>query len=922
MKAHCHGPVLLLLLALPKMLSLASNLQFSGEDGASLVVTAAATAPSARCVAVATGDRVVSLIELPTGVKRDKFVTRPGDKVGGHFRDPLVGENRPKFQSVTIHQSTTRSMHAGSKDVLCCWTRILSRLGAPCGGPERRHCLCLQGEARVVQLYLTDNAHSQSTRENTNSFVHGMQLGLEWGDKKSICNKFPIDAAVSCVAWPSALPEQLVVGDASGRVRIGNTRTNRELTLYSTESYVVSLSASADGTAFVSGHADGTLFRCEFQQPADRAAREWLPVKQQRIATHGCSPQGLAWAAGAIVAAGCDGRVVFYHATRGGALAAFDSSSGSGSGGATKNGAAGGGSNGGNLPAPRRVVAKALTAVSASPSGGGQLVAVGGRDVVLLYSASSSSASAADQQQQQQQLQSPTAADSPSWTQALDATRDGLLSAVTALAWSPDGSQLFVGTSAGGAALFNVCWKRATLGSGSSVSSTGPRSECVWLSPSHAVISAAAWSQFPLTLRSGAAGEIRSVALHDGRFVSARTSSSIIVGDCQTGLCSEVDWSGNSTTATTAAATASAESLVRFIFDTDVALISADGALLVVEFGTNTPIARVRCDVRSKHTVSLRLAPRREGEQRRTGRVAFAADAHTVRVLELPSGAALASLRVVAPGGSRGCGAAAASIDWIELNDSASACLVRDTRQCLSFVRVPGAKLSSSSATTASAMSTGGDEARDGNEASGSGGRSLQQQQQQQQQRSSSSSSSTPLLPDCTFAQWVPGTEAVVAQQAGDGPVFVWYNPPDAAAAASTRSSSSAGSGGDALALADSISVLGEVTEVTIDTPAAAAAAVAAAGKQGSGSSGGPVLVVTADGGATTTLVPLDAAKLRFCKLLLLCSRIDVYKYARSIVLTTSYMCRALICISLLKRVLHSLAICNVFQRLALEPGT
>lgn len=28
------------------------------------------------------------------------------------------------------------------------------------------------------------------------------RIGLEWGDKKSICNKFPQTNAVTCVAWP------------------------------------------------------------------------------------------------------------------------------------------------------------------------------------------------------------------------------------------------------------------------------------------------------------------------------------------------------------------------------------------------------------------------------------------------------------------------------------------------------------------------------------------------------------------------------------------------------------------------------------------------------------------------------------------------------------------------------------------------
>ena len=51
----------------------------------------------------------------------------------------------------------------------------------------------------------------------------------------------------------------MVFGLAEGRVRIGNCRSNKAQTMYSTDSYVTSLASSPDGTAVISwGVHNGT----------------------------------------------------------------------------------------------------------------------------------------------------------------------------------------------------------------------------------------------------------------------------------------------------------------------------------------------------------------------------------------------------------------------------------------------------------------------------------------------------------------------------------------------------------------------------------------------------------------------------------------------------------------------------------------
>ena len=55
------------------------------------------------------------------------------------------------------------------------------------------------------------------------------KIGTEWGEKKSICNKFPVSSSVTCMVWPKERPNDLVFGLAEGKVRNGVLRSNKFL---------------------------------------------------------------------------------------------------------------------------------------------------------------------------------------------------------------------------------------------------------------------------------------------------------------------------------------------------------------------------------------------------------------------------------------------------------------------------------------------------------------------------------------------------------------------------------------------------------------------------------------------------------------------------------------------------------------------
>ena len=60
-------------------------------------------------------------------------------------------------------------------------------------------------------------------------------------DKKSIVNKFQMTSACTCMVW---LPgDQIVYGQADGKVRVANPKTNKSSQVYGGSSYVVSIAS-------------------------------------------------------------------------------------------------------------------------------------------------------------------------------------------------------------------------------------------------------------------------------------------------------------------------------------------------------------------------------------------------------------------------------------------------------------------------------------------------------------------------------------------------------------------------------------------------------------------------------------------------------------------------------------------------------
>jgi len=306
------------------------------SDGAQIKVTALCWSPNGKKLAVCTSDRVVLMFD-DEGNRKDKFLTKPVDK--------------------------------GPKNYI------------------------------VRQMSFSPQSDKLAIAQSDN-IVFVYKLGSEWGDKKSICNKFQHSSSITSLVWPLKRTNELVYGLAEGKVKIGQMKTHKPATLYQTESYVTAVSCNPQGNAVVSAHLDGSIYTFWFES-AERGAHI--------IARHPCVPFSLAWGQ-SIVVAGNDCQVIFYDED-GGEEHTFDHA---------------------DKPECRE-----FTCAVTNPTG--DTVVLGNFNALYVYSRNK---------------------DTMGWEEKSTCRVENMYS-VTALSWKSDGDKLAVGTVCGVVDLYDICVKRA-----------------------------------------------------------------------------------------------------------------------------------------------------------------------------------------------------------------------------------------------------------------------------------------------------------------------------------------------------------------------------------------------------------------------------------------------------------------------------
>ncbi|XP_066969064.1 intraflagellar transport protein 172 homolog [Macrobrachium rosenbergii] len=538
-------------------------------------ITALAWSPNNVKLAVSTAERVILLFD-ENGERRDKFSTKPADA--------KYGKKSYLVKAIAFSPDSTK-----------------------------------------IAIGQTDN------------IIYVYKIGEEWGEKKVICNKFVQSSQVTCLIWPMEGP--IVYGLLEGKVRAANVKNNKSQTLYQTDSYVVSLTPNLRGTAFLAGHADGSVVR--FYVADDSYAEP-----QGKIISHPVPPYALSWTNSNIVIAGCDKRVVMYAKT-GKMQQQFDYS--------------------------REASEREFTTAACSPSG--QALVVGSYDRLRIFDFNTSRGM---------------------WEEKGTREFEGFYT-ITALAWKKDGSRIVCGTLCGAVELFDSVLRRSVWKN---------KWEMTYVGPSQVLVKPLAGSgpfgSRGVILRSQYGFEIHDVRIMGkDRYLVARTTETLLLGDLHKNLLSEVHWGAEPGTE-------------KFYFDNEnVCLIFNAGELSLVEYGNNDILGSVRTEFMNPHLISVRLNERRQRGIDDNKKMAYLLDLKTVCLVDLIFGVTLGQITH----DSR--------IDWLELNETSSHLLFRDKRQRLTLVNV-----------------------------------SILQK--------------TTVLNYCTFVQWVPGSDVVVAQSREQ--MCVWYN--------------------------------------------------------------------------------------------------------------------------------------------------
>lgn len=269
------------------------------------------------------------------------------------------------------------------------------------------------------------------------------------------------------------------------------------------------------------------------------------------------------------------------------------------------------------------------------------------------------------------------------WEEAAPVDVPQILS-VTALTWAPDGSRIGVGSAAGTVAFFDAALRRYTYKG---------RFDLTYVSASQVNVKDIE-SNSTVSVSSIYNAEIEKINIFQDKYVVARTSDTLIVGDLSSAKTAEVPWSGSGNE--------------KFYFEHDrVAMVVNAGELSLLEYGTNDILGSVRTEHVNPHLLSVVVS----GDVKF---VAYLIDTHTLQVVDLAAGGLVAATI-----------AHDTKIDWLELSSKGTSLLFRDKRRQLSLVDVE------------------------------SGVRST-------------------LLAYCSYVQWVPDSDVVVAQNRGS--LCIWYS--------------------------------------------------------------------------------------------------------------------------------------------------
>ncbi|XP_019698256.2 intraflagellar transport protein 172 homolog [Harpegnathos saltator] len=388
----------------------------------------------------------------------------------------------------------------------------------------------------------------------------------------------------------------IIIGLADGKVRAALVKSQKAQTLYTSDAMTIALASNVRGSGFLSSHADGSIIRYYI-------AEDGGAEPSGRVCVHGVPAYALAWPQSHILAGGCDKRLTLYD-PYGKPVKNFDFS--------------------------RDPQEREITVACCSPSG--QSIAVGSYDKVRVLD----------------------------WTPRRGIWEETNVRAlpnfytITALAWRRDGSKLVIGGLCGGVEQFETILRRTVVRGSHEVAYVGPSQVVIRPLNDSSHRSIVVRSQTGLEI-----DDVRILGRTDNNVV-ARTARTLLIGDIELGLISEIPWEDRP------------NGSEKFFFEYPVVcLIFCSGELTIVEYGQNEALGSVRTEAVNPHVVSVRVNERPSAGAGDNKKLAYLLDPKTVRVIDLLSGGTISMI------------VHDARIDWLELSEAGHRLLSRDKKSRL-----------------------------------------------------------------------------------------------------------------------------------------------------------------------------------------------------------------------------------------------
>ena len=183
------------------------------------------------------------------------------------------------------------------------------------------------------------------------------------------------------------------------------------------------------------------------------------------------------------------------------------------------------------------------------------------------------------------------------------------------------------------------------------------RFEMTYVGPSQVLVKPLTKGARGVILKSIYGYEIEDVRIMGGdSFLVAKTTETLLLGDLQRNLLSEIPW-------------ANSGGNEKYYFENaNVCMIFNAGELSLVEYGKNEILGSVRTEFMNPHLISVRINERKVRGAEEVKRLAYLLDLKTIALEDLVFGYSLGQITHDS------------KIDWVELNETGKKLLFRDKR--------------------------------------------------------------------------------------------------------------------------------------------------------------------------------------------------------------------------------------------------